>query len=385
MSDVSNYRTFLGSIYQNDSWNTIISVRHRNGVADGNLYGFYLLSPVMADKSNTDLYFRKQDYYGWGDSYKILHSGNISSYNAGSATKLQTARTIWGQSFDGTGNVTNDLYLPNHKFIYGTKTDGTTKLGLMSLNSSNLLVIGTDTAATGIDTYISGNNVRFRYGTSTIQGMILDSSGNVGIGTNNPIYKFEVVGETFLRGGLTLKRSSDNSNSFYIGQTSEASTTMFIQNGSGGGKIHIRTNSGGVFVDSVVVAGYTTTINNNLLTTGGVTMYSDIRKKTKLKDVVLSLQQIANAPLIEHYYNSDQNKTTHVGSIAQYWYGLNDWFCKEDNEGFLTMEIQNCALASAISIARELDRYESKTDKKIRQLKKRISQLEDELEKLKSM
>ena len=48
------------------------------------------------------------------------------------------------------------------------------------------------------------------------------------------------------------------------------------------------------------------------------------------------------------------------------------------------MEIQNAALASAISIARELDRYETKTDKTIKQLKKRICQLEEEIEQLKS-
>ena len=41
--------------------------------------------------------------------YDVIHSGNISSYNAGSATKLQTARTIWGQSFDGTGNIVEML------------------------------------------------------------------------------------------------------------------------------------------------------------------------------------------------------------------------------------------------------------------------------------
>ena len=123
--------------------------------------------------------------------------------------------------------------------------------------------------------------------------------------------------------------------------------------------------------------------NGNLVVTGGITMYSDQRKKTILNHVELSLKQIADAPLIEHYYNSDQDKTTHVGSIAQYWAGLNDWFCKLDDEGYYTMEIQNCALASAISIARHLEKYESKTDKKIRQLKKRISQLEDELELLK--
>jgi hypothetical protein len=87
--------------------------------------------------------------------------------------------------------------------------------------------------------------------------------------------------------------------------------------------------------------------------------------------------------LIEHYYNSDEKKTTHVGSIAQYWADMNDWFCKLDGEGFYTMEIQNAALASAISIARELIKYESKTDKKIRLLKKRIGELEEEIEKLK--
>ena len=121
----------------------------------------------------------------------------------------------------------------------------------------------------------------------------------------------------------------------------------------------------------------------SIVTTGGITMYSDKRKKTILNHVELSLKQIANAPLIEHYYNSDQNKTTHVGSIAQYWAGLNDWFCKLDAEGYYTMEIQNCALASAISIARHLEKYESKTDKKIRMLKKRITELEDKVERLK--
>ena len=116
---------------------------------------------------------------------------------------------------------------------------------------------------------------------------------------------------------------------------------------------------------------------------GGITMYSDQRKKTILNHVELSLKQIANAPLIRHYYNSDHDKTTHIGSIAQYWYEMNDWFCKEDSDGYLTMEIQNCALASAISIARELDRYETKTDKTIRKMKQRIAELEEEVERLK--
>ena len=124
--------------------------------------------------------------------------------------------------------------------------------------------------------------------------------------------------------------------------------------------------------------------NGNCLAVGGITQYSDERKKTIINHVQLSLREIADAPLIEHYYNSDERQTTHVGSIAQYWAGLNDWFCKKDDEGYYTMEIQNAALASAISIARELVKYETKTDKQIRRLKKRINELEDEIEKLKT-
>lgn len=45
----------------------------------------------------------------WGEWITMIDSGNISSFNAGSATKLATARTIWGQSFDGTQNVAGNL------------------------------------------------------------------------------------------------------------------------------------------------------------------------------------------------------------------------------------------------------------------------------------
>ena len=128
--------------------------------------------------------------------------------------------------------------------------------------------------------------------------------------------------------------------------------------------------SGTVYLD-----GYTN-VTDDLLVDGGITMYSDIRKKTKLQDVELSLDQIANAPLIEHYYNSDKDKINHVSTIAQYWADMNDWFCKTDSEGYYIMEIQNLALASAISVARELQKFESETDRRIREL-------EEELETLK--
>lgn len=169
------------------------------------------------------------------------------------------------------------------------------------------------------------------------------------------------------------KLNTDSSSNPYLLLRHSSGTTHYIQNYNS--YLYLGAGSSKSFrIDT----------NGNCLAVGGITMYSDQRKKTILNHVELSLKQIANAPLIEHYYNSDERKTTHVGSIAQYWAGLNDWFCKKDDDGYYTMEIQNAALASAISIARELVKYETKTDKQIRRLKNRINELEEEIEKLKT-
>ena len=55
--------------------------------------------------------------------HALIHDGNISSYNAGSATKLQTSRTIWGQSFDGTANVSGDMNGVGHFFLLALMSD----------------------------------------------------------------------------------------------------------------------------------------------------------------------------------------------------------------------------------------------------------------------
>lgn len=226
---------------------------------------------------------------------------------------------------------------------------------LLGLHSSYLL-LGYSAMEANIPTYIDGAEIYLRYGENWSNTVHLKSDNSV-----------QIPGVLYF--GEHGKTNDTSTNIGYIGRGSTDNRMILYCKG----EAYIY--SKGVLAVKLSSA--------NMLVSGGITMYSDKRKKTILNHVELSLKQIADAPLIEHYYNSDQNKTTHVGSIAQYWAQINDWFCKLDNEGYYTMEIQNCALASAISIARHLEKYESKTDKKIRQLKKRISQLEDELELLK--
>ena len=268
-------------------------------------------------------------YDGGTNWNNILHAGNYSSY----------ALPLSGGTIDS--NNTSPLALKSNVSECGIRIElGSNSRGWIGYNQTHGVTLYNFFSKTyGISLRDNGNVI------------LCQDGGYVGVSVASPDCRLDVAGDIATNNYLRIK--------------------AWPGYGSGNCSIWFDGNSN------------TAHISSNILVSGGITMYSDQRKKTILSHVELSLKQIADAPLIEHYYNSDQEKTTHVGSIAQYWAGLNDWFCKLDAEGFYTMEIQNCALASAISIARHLEKYESKTDKKIRQLKKRISQLEDELELLK--
>lgn len=522
----------IGYAYGSNGW-----ITSGAAMAFGADKDYFMQIQGGGSKNKDVLLYARYIYEGIYSDWKTIA---FTDSNVASATKLQTARTIWGQSFDGTGNVSGNLTLENNYEIVTKNTSGSISSTLYRTKSNNLS-IGEGIANESNDTYISGNNLFLRYGTGLTNGISLISSGNVGVGTTSPTSLLHVNGDgritnIHFRGafinlnrdgatsaiydstktaleieatsGVSILRTynvtrqasialhtngnigigtispseklhveggvrvngqiigatsivSNTTNGFFVGNRNDglgvtdgglllytygktpisfyaSGERMRIDASSGNVGIgtpnpqdkldvagNIMTNGGLLFTrvgtgtyNKFTISSNTTygveieapratdsstgtalpifigwrggalgikiTSGGNLLANGGITMYSDKRKKTILNHVELSLKQIAEAPLIEHYYNSDDKKTTHVGSIAQYWASMNDWFCKLDSEGYYTMEIQNAALASAISIARELDRYETKTDKAIKKLKKRICELEEEVERLKS-
>lgn len=131
---------------------------------------------------------------------------------------------------------------------------------------------------------------------------------------------------------------------------------------------------------SVYGSGYAA-VNGNFLATGGITQYSDQRAKTIIEQINLSLKNIANSPAIRFKWNGWKQKDdgkTHIGGIAQYIQTiLPEAVYKSDDA--LTMDYATTGYIFAVQTAKHLLSYETKTDKEIKKLKKRIVYLENKL------
>lgn len=128
----------------------------------------------------------------------------------------------------------------------------------------------------------------------------------------------------------------------------------------------------------------TVTIFGDLLVTGGGTFYSsDIRYKSIMQQVNLSLLDIANAPSFVYHWNREGMKCDrlNLGGSAQYTQSVLPW-AVEDNDNFLSMDYATVAYTFAVHTARHLLTYETRTDKKIKKLENRIKYLEKQLKKL---
>lgn len=144
--------------------------------------------------------FKKKDsdasYVLTGDGGHALISGLSVNYatssgactgNAGTATKLETARTLWGQSFDGSKNISGNISNTGNIIPSVTKTSD---LGSNAL--SYRYVYTTWVGAPG--------NTKLSLGGSNATHLTIDTSGNVGIGITSPTSKLHVAGAGYFTG-----------------------------------------------------------------------------------------------------------------------------------------------------------------------------------------
>lgn len=108
--------------------------------------------------------------------------------NAATATKLKTAVSLWGNTFDGTQSLNNKITLANRHSIAWEPNNGAANIEALVLNDGNNFLIGQGVAKAGGNTLIYGNNIKFCYGTagtSASTAMTINSYGNISIGDSD--------------------------------------------------------------------------------------------------------------------------------------------------------------------------------------------------------
>ena len=297
-----------------------------------------------ANNNTSNLWYKsKRDVGFWGSWRQVA----FTDMNVASATKLQTAQNIWGQSFDGTNPITGSL--------------------------SNV-----------IDIYASGKIQAERFVASYMPTTGLSSpnfysDSNAVIEFKNPYHLVSLYTiQPILRWGNVING--------YGYQTKYLIGSVRDRGGWGGIYMAVSNNDAGTSTGcsfSMYGGGYVEIVGNLLVSGGGTFYSSDIRYKSIMQQVELSLLSIAEAPSFVYRWNRpnmNQNRLN-LGGSAQYTQSILPW-AVEDNDNFLSMDYATVAYTFAVHTARHLLTYETRTDKKIKKLESRVKYLEKQLKKL---
>ena len=266
-----------------------------------------------------------------------------SAGSSGSATQLSNARTLWGQSFNGTANVSGSMY--------GVGDIQCSSGSRIYPDGAGMLYIG------------SSSNV----GWVMMQDICSQDSQGDGIWSirTNGIARFQNV---YMPDGGRISCNNASSSQLYIGNENDSGWVRISDMCSRQGDSYWKVLSNG----SATFA--------NVLSNGYVTALSDVRLKKVLGHVELTAEQIAKASAIRFSWKDGHDKREHVGGIAQEWKELLPQ-AVVDVDGRLSMDYSAIAYVSVVSLAKKVVAQQREIDS----LKAENAKLEKRLERLEKM
>lgn len=291
---------------------------------------------------------------------------NLVSYDylVQKAVRLETPRSLWGQTFDGTGNVNGTIHV-NSGGIYPIilRNSGGSECSIDYQCSGEHFVAGVYPDRFFIWRENGGEIASFL------------SNGYVGIGTTSPSQKLHVNGNIGVGGTLMFNYISGGNERNLLYQQMADNDLFRIRCGgpSNQGWVEIATADDGT--EPIYVRQYTgqfasitrtltlldgsgnTICPGNLLTYGGITMYSDLRKKNVLNSIIVPLDVMSNADLFDYTFKTDEKGKVRAGTSAQYWNIFLPQVTDTDNEGFFTMSYDVLATTCVLSIAKHFQRF----------------------------
>ena len=291
---------------------------------------------------------------------------NMVSYDylVQKAVRLETPRSLWGQTFDGTGNVNGTIHV-NSGGIYPIilRNSGGSECSIDYQCSGEHFVAGVYPDRFFIWRENGGEIASFL------------SNGNVGIGTTSPSQKLHVNGGIGVNGTIMFDYLSGGNERNLLYQQMADNDLFRIRCGgsSNQGWVEIATADDGT--EPIYVRQYTgafssvtrtltlldgsgnTICPGNLLTNGGITMYSDLRKKNVLNSIIVPLDVMSNADLFDYTFKTDEKGKVRAGTSAQYWSVFLPQVTDTDNEGFFTMSYDVLATTCVLSMAKHFQRF----------------------------
>lgn len=208
-----------------------------------------------------------------------LDAALTASDNIATATKLATARTIWGQAFDGSANVrgnisdVDDVYMNNNRSLYIKDTNGK-NISTLSINDQNGFYLGFGASSNGYFSCLDGNTILFRTATSHTERMRITPDGKVGIGTIAPDANLHVSGDRY-NIKLNSTTGSTEDSAFIYGSSSNKDTAwrivdnptsgLWLQYGVSGANTHNMTISGmnATNLNALEIKAKNLTVNGN--------------------------------------------------------------------------------------------------------------------------